>query len=288
MQVTYMDDVIGAEQSTRAHQAQASGESRAATIERLLKGAIDLHCHSGPSVMPRDLDHIEAIKEASDAGLRAILFKDHFYSADPIAELLRRHFSHLNVDLLSGVALNNSVGGINRYAVDHSIKLGGRIVWMPTFSAANHIEQHRRDAHFDEKFPTPKEKLLQPTPLRALDDNGALHDELKFILDLIAEGDLVLSAGHLHISEIWPLFEEAKKRGVRRLLVNHPIYVVGAEIEDVRQIVDMGAYVEHSICMFVEGSKFKFYDPETLDALIKAGTLDRTIDRKSTRLNSSH
>src|SRR3546814_3457918 len=83
------------------------------------------------------------------------------------------------------------------------------------------------------------------------------------------------------ISEIWPLFEEAKKRGVRRLLVNHPIYVVGAEIEDVRQIVDMGAYVEHSICMFVEGSKFKFYDPETLDALIKA-------DRKSTRLNSSH
>src|SRR3546814_5522009 len=67
----------------------------------------------------------------------------------------------LNVDLLSGVALNNSVGGINRYAVDHSIKLGGRIVWMPTFSAANHIEQHRRDAHFDEKFPTPKEKLLR-------------------------------------------------------------------------------------------------------------------------------
>src|SRR3546814_13828533 len=81
---------------------------------------------SGPSVMPRELDHIGAIKEASDAGLRAILFKDHFYSADPIAELLRRHFSHLNVDLLSGVALNNSVGGINRYAVDHSIKQIGR------------------------------------------------------------------------------------------------------------------------------------------------------------------
>src|SRR3546814_7765368 len=82
----------------------------------------------------------------------------------------------LNVDLLSGVALNNSVGGINRYAVDHSIKLGGRIVWMPTFSAANHIEQHRRDAHFDDKFPTPQEKLPQPTSLRALDHHGALPD----------------------------------------------------------------------------------------------------------------
>ena len=272
-----MGQIVGAERAEELHQSSEAEKSRAATIERLLVGAIDLHCHSGPSVMPRDLDHIEAIQEASEAGLRAVLFKDHFYSADPIAELLRRHYGHLGVQLLSGVALNNSVGGINRYAVDHSIKLGGRIVWMPTFSAANHIEQHRRDAHFDEKFPTTKEKMLQPMGLRALDDNGEIHDELKFILDLIAEGDLVLSAGHLNIGEIWPLFEEAKRRGVRRLLVNHPIYVVGAEIDDVRRIVEMGAYVEHSICMFVEGSKFKLYDPQTLDSLIKAGTLDRTI-----------
>lgn len=252
-------------------------DERAAAIERLLVGAIDLHCHSGPSVMPRTLDHIQAIQEASAAGLRAVLFKDHYYSADPIAELLRRNYGHLGVEPLSGVALNNSVGGINRYAVDHSVKMGGRIIWMPTFCAANHLDQHKHDKDFDEKFPTPKEKMLAPTPLRALDGNGDIHDELKFILDIIAEHDLVLSAGHLHISEIWPLFEEAKKRGVTRLLVNHPIYVVGAEIPDIRQLVEMGAYVEHSICMFVEGSSFKFYDPETLDALIKAGTLDRTI-----------
>jgi hypothetical protein len=265
-----MTEVLGVDRAKPA-------DERSATIERLLVGAIDLHCHSGPSVMPRDFDHIEAIEEASAAGFRAVLFKDHYYSADPIAELLRRHYGHLGVDLISGVALNNSVGGINRYAVDHSIKLGGRIVWMPTFSAANHIDQHKRDKDFHEKFPTPKEQMLAPTPLRALDANGEIHDELKFILDLIAEADSVLSAGHLHISEIWPLFEEAKRRGVRRLLVNHPIYVVGAEIAEVRQIVETGAYVEHSICMFVEGSKFKFYTPEILDQLIQAGTLDRTI-----------
>jgi len=266
-----MSDIIGGSSATQPN------PSREALIDQLLVGAIDLHCHSGPSVMPRGLDHIEAIREASEAGLRAVLFKDHFYSADPIAELLRNHYGHLNVKLLSGIALNNSVGGINRYAVDHSIKLGGRIVWMPTFSAANHIDQHRKDADFDKKFPTTKARMLQPSPLRALDDNGDIHDELKFILDLIAEADLVLSAGHLHISEIWPLFEEAKRRGVRRLLVNHPIYVVGAELDDIRRIVEMGAYVEHSVCMFVEGSKFKLYDPATLDSLIKAGTVDRTI-----------
>jgi len=271
-----MTESIRADRPTRAAGA-AQDDARAAIIERLLVGAIDLHCHSGPSVMPRDLDHIEAIEEASAAGLRAVLFKDHYYSADPVAELLRRHYGHLGVELLSGVALNNSVGGINRYAVDHSIKLGGRIVWMPTFSAANHLDQHKKDKDFDQKFPTPRERMLAPSPLRALDANGDIHDELKFILDLVAEADLVLSAGHLNISEIWPLFEEAKRRGVRRLLVNHPIYVIGAELEDVQRIVEMGAYVEHSICMFVEGSKFKFYTPEILDALIQAGTLERTI-----------
>src|SRR3546814_14152911 len=108
MQVTYMDDVIGAEQSTRAHQAQASGESRAATIERLLKGAIDLHCHRGPSVMPRDHDHSQAITAASDAGLRAILFKVHFYYADPLADLFRRHFSALNLHMFYGVVPTNA------------------------------------------------------------------------------------------------------------------------------------------------------------------------------------
>ena len=248
-----------------------------AIIEDLLKGAIDLHCHSGPSVMPRDLDHIEAIEEASAAGFRAILFKDHYYSATPITELLNRHYAHRGVTLLSGIALNNAVGGLNRYAVDHTIRLGGRVVWMPTFSAANHIDHHRKDPGFSEKFPSPKERMLAPTPLRVTDERGQLLDEAKFILDLIAEKDLVLSAGHLHISEIWPLFQEAKARGVNRLLVNHPNYVVDASVADMSELVAMGAYLEHSVCMYIEGSKFKFYDPDTLRELIDAGTIERTI-----------
>ena len=94
---------------------------------------------------------------------------------------------------------------------------------------------------------------------------------------MIAESDIVLSSGHLHISEIWPLFEEAKRRGVKRLLCNHPTYVVDASLDDMRQLVRMGAYMEHSMCMFVPGSKFKFYDPPELQAMISAGTVDKTI-----------
>ena len=44
-------------------------------VNALLVGAIDMHCHSGPSVMPRMIDHIEALEEASAAGMKALLFK---------------------------------------------------------------------------------------------------------------------------------------------------------------------------------------------------------------------
>ena len=252
-------------------------DDRKAVIERLLEGAVDLHCHSGPSVMPRSIDHIEVAKEASKVGMKAILFKDHYYSATPVTELLMNHFSHLKVQLLSGVPLNNTTGGINRYSVDHGINLGAKLVWMPTFSAENHINAHRKDKDFEQKFPTTKEAMLAPTPLRVTDDDGALIDEVKFILDLIAENDLVLSSGHLHISEIWPLFDEARKRGVNRLLCNHPTYIVGASLADITQLVAGGVYIEHSMCMFVQRSKYKFYEPEELDAMIKAAGIDNTI-----------
>ena len=163
------------------------------------------------------------------------------------------------------------------YAVEHGIKLGAKLVWMPTFTAANHINQHKKDEHFKDKFPQAKKAMLDPRPLTVLDPQGQLLPEVLPILDLIAEHDVVLSGGHLHISEIFPLFEEAKKRGVKRLLVNHPTYVIGASLDDIRSLVSMGAYVEHSMCMFVPGSKFSFYDPPELDAMIKAGTVAGTI-----------
>lgn len=55
-----------------------------ALLNSLLIGAIDLHCHSGPSVMPRSIDHIDVMREGSAAKMRAILIKDHYYSATPV------------------------------------------------------------------------------------------------------------------------------------------------------------------------------------------------------------
>jgi hypothetical protein len=89
--------------------------------------------------------------------------------------------------------------------------------------------------------------------------------------------DAVLSAGHLHISEIWPLFEEAKKRGVQRRLVQHPTYTIGASYKDIAELVSGGAFIEHSLCMFIEESRFQYYPSEELRAVIDAGGAEQTI-----------
>jgi hypothetical protein len=206
-----------------------------ARIEGLLKGAVDLHCHSGPSTMPRIVDHIQALEEAASVGMRAILYKDHYYPSAPIAELLNSHYGHNGVTSIGGVVLNNAAGGFNIYALEASLKLGCRLVWMPTVSAANHVRHgHRKELL---KSKSPRRRV---TELTVLDPRGKLKDEVKECLDIIAEYDAALSGGHLHISEVFPLMEAAKAAGVNRRLLNHPTYTLDGTVDDIKDLVGMG------------------------------------------------
>ncbi len=258
------------------HQEQAafrSDRQRKEDVERLLVGAIDLHCHSGPAAMPRILDHHEAMLDCAAAGFRALVYKDHFYLGTPHAILLEKLFPDTGVRLFSGIALNNAVGGINPHAVDHATKIGAKIVWMPTLSAENHIAQASGQA---KTFPKTSQKMLDPIPLSALDTSGKVSDATRQVLDLIAEADIILAGGPLPASELHMVFEEARRRGVKKMIVNHPTYVVGCSDEDIRQLVGLGVYMEHSICMFVEG-RSKKYGPDKLAHLIHTAGVDRTL-----------
>lgn len=249
----------------------ASSTARDQQVKALLQGAVDLHCHSGPAAMPRILDHHEAVLEADEAKFRALLFKDHFYLGVPHAILLEK-LVRSEVKLFSGLALNNASGGVNPHAVNHAINLGAKIIWMPTLSAGNHIRKTETDA---KTFPKTSRRMIDPIPLTVLDAAGRLTDETKQVLDLIAEGDIILAGGHLHVTEQLPLFEEARKRGVIKMLVNHPTYLIGCSDQDIRDLVAMGVYMEHSICMFIEGGASMF-DAQELKRLIDVAGVDRT------------
>jgi hypothetical protein len=180
----------------------------------------------------------------------------------------------LRTKIFSGVVLNNVVGGINPYAVEHTAAMGGKIVWMPTLAAENHLrwEKTASWAH-----PASTQKMRPASPVPVLDANKKVRDDVKEVLDIIAKNDMVLASGHLHVSETWLVFEEAQRRGVKRLIFTHPEDIVGASMNDVQGIAAMGAFVEHSLCMFLEGSKFKTCSEEDLRRHIEAAGVDQTI-----------
>jgi hypothetical protein len=242
-------------------------------VARLLMGAVDLHCHSGPAAMPRILDHYDALMDCAEAKFRALVYKDHFYPGMAHAVMLERLVPNTGVELFSGIALNNASGGINPHAVDHALRLGAKIVWMPTLAAKNHIDQTTGAA---KDFPKTAEKMLDPIPLTCLDANGRLTDETRLVLDLIAEADVILAGGHLHVSEQHILFAEAKARGVKKMLVNHPTYVIGCTDQDMRDLAALGVFMEHEIGMFVPGRAQKG-DARDLRRVIDLVGVDRVV-----------
>lgn len=247
-------------------------EIESTRIDALLHGAIDLHCHSGPSIMDRKLNHLEATREADAAGMRALAFKDHYYGTSPAIRILKETaLADARIEMIGGIVLNNSVGGFNPYAVEHDLKMGGTMIWMPTLSAANHIRYFHRS-----KFIGPGATMRRHEALSVVDQGGKIIDSVLSVLDVIAEYDGVLSAGHLHISEIWPLFEAARKAGVTRLLVNHPALFIGCTLEDMSELAGDGVYLEQCACMLID-CPGRHHTNEEMVSFIKAAGVEQTI-----------
>lgn len=243
-------------------------------IDALLKGAIDPHVHSGPSIALRGVDHVELLQQASQAGFAAVVTKDHDYSGVMTAALIRKHYPDLKTKIYSSIVLNNVVGGFNPYAVEHTAALGGKVVWLPTLAAENHL---RWQAQAQWVHPASSDRMRPVTPIKVLNDDKSVRDDVKEVLDIVAKADMVLASGHLHVSETWIVFEEAQRRGVKRLVFTHPEDIVDASLNDVKGIAAMGAFVEHSLCMFLEGCKFKSREAEDLRNQIEAGGVEKTI-----------
>jgi Family of unknown function (DUF6282) len=261
------------QEATRTENNMDKNTAREQQITSLLKGAIDPHIHSGPSIAARALDHIELLQQAADAGYAAVFTKDHDYSGVITASLIAKHYAHLPTKLYSGIVLNNVIGGFNAYAVEHTAAMGGKLVWLPTLAAENHLAWEKK-ANWVHPATTQK---IRPASAIPVFKNGEIRDEVKDVLDVVAKNDMVLASGHLHISETWKVFEEAKRRGVTRMVVTHPEEIVDATLNDVGGLVALGAYIEHSLAMFIDGSKFKFLGAEDLRKHIEAAGTDRTV-----------
>jgi len=244
-------------------------------VARVLEGAVDLHVHTTPSPFPRRFDAVEAARLAAEAGFRAIVVKSHHHSTvtDLLALQARRAFPP-GIEVHGGIVLNGPVGGLNPSAVDLALKMGGRVVWLPTIASPHHI-RHRVE-HPDLPFPQATVSLRPEEPVDVL-ENGKLRPEVYEILEAIHDADAVLASGHLAPDRITAVFEAAREVGVHRLLVNHPSYIVEATYEEARRWAELGAYLEHSLCMYDDASSLRLWAADALIAWIEAVGPERSI-----------
>lgn len=214
--------------------------------DELLHGAIDLHQHAAPSIFERVTDDIGLAVEARRRGMRAVLVKAHEHDTAGRAALVRRQVP--GIEAFGGVVLNHAVGGLNPYAVETSIKLGGRMVWMPTLSARHHIA-YFGGSHFGGSMRSSgPEPAAPPAGLSVLGADGALLPAVGEILALIAAADICLSTGHLSLPEIHVLLPAARAAGVRKLLVTHPdLALSGIPVVEQKALAAHGALLEKDI-----------------------------------------
>lgn len=209
----------------------------------LLSGAIDLHVHCPPDVIPRAQDAVQLFLDARDAGMAGLVIKDHTGTTVKSASIINAlHPS--GPHLYSAICLNPPVGGLNPYAVAAALAEGADVVFFPTYGASHQIAVAGASG-FAPAYPRPGGDWPGITVLGA---DGALKDEVLRILDLIAGHDAVLATGHISPIEALALLEQAKERGVKRMFVNHASESVpGMSDQEQRQAVSLGAYIEHCL-----------------------------------------
>jgi len=218
-------------------------------VDELLTGAVDLHTHPGPSPFPRRMSIMDAATDAASVGFRALVAKSHHHSMQSdILALESAGLAEIPVKVYGGVALNNTVGGLNPYAVELALRTGGRVVWFPTIASRAHLDFH---AHNHSGFPVAGIPLRDNEPITVLDEDGTLGAATRDILDVIAAESAILNCGHLPADEIDVLIPGALEAGVTRIVISHPDFIVGAAPERIGEWCRKGAHVEHCLAMLV-------------------------------------
>ena len=192
-----------------------------------LVGVIDFHCHSGPDSRPRSVTDIEIARLARRAGMRGLVFKNHFTMTADRAALAMQQVG--GIEVFGGIALNRAVGGLNAEAVRQMTQFeGGRgkVVWLPTFDAEYWITRGS-DAG----------------PYVSVVRDGKPAAELGEIFQIISDNDLVLAMGHSSPAEVLLLLPEARSRGVRNILVTHVLEQNPTRAQ-VQRMADQGAIME--------------------------------------------
>ncbi len=205
-------------------------------VDDIMTNSFDIHVHGGSDPFERLLLEDDVANDFTDAGCRALVFKTWYTpsaSRNALAQKLTNLYAEERglrpVEVFGGVTLNYSQGGFNPDAVRKCLGFPGmKYVWMPMVDSYH----HRRVVYDD----------FSGHGLHFLDDQQNVKPEVKEILAIIAENDLILASGHYPYEDTAILFDEAKSMGVRRMEVIHPAHIHSKHtIEQMKEQAARGA-----------------------------------------------
>ncbi len=195
-----------------------------------LQGTIDMHVHAAPDGSPRSIDAIDLARLAKSRGMRAVVFKSHKESTAAMVYLVRKEVP--GIEVFGGIGLDLEAGGLNAAAVEWMTKMTGgygRVVWFPTYDAEAQVKRSGENR-----------------PFVSVVKDGKVVPEATQVLEVAARHNLVFETGHSSPSEGLLLIREAKRVGVKSIVVTHAVTNLGGPytIAQMREAADLGAYIE--------------------------------------------
>ncbi|MFI6827862.1 DUF6282 family protein [Kribbella sp. NPDC050241] len=218
-----------------------------------LDGVIDLHVHAGPDVLGRVGDDIDIATGCRDAGMAGMAVKAHLESTSSRAYHTNKAVPGFRY--IGGVCLNYPVGGINPAAVDACLRLGGRVVWMPSGHSRFHAEVTGALGNWgysDMDIYNPADAA----GISVLDADGELTPATREVVALVHEHDALLATSHLSPQEILALAAYCRPLGVK-LIVTHIRWTPEYDLELARRACELGAVIEIT-CSTVGGYTNRF------------------------------
>ncbi|MCI6152629.1 MAG: DUF6282 family protein [Fusobacterium perfoetens] len=232
-----------------------------------LKGVIDLHVHSHPDIRERAYTDFQLMEAGRRVGARAIVIKTHHGTTMDRAYLVNEYnkkvYGDNNFQMFGGITLNAAVGGFNVVAVETALKLGAKIVWMPTTYAENHLKAYGKIGG-----------------IKCIDKNKRVLPEVEEIIKLIIKYDAILGTGHISPEEIFILVKRAKEMGLNKIVITHPeFWVVGMSHEDQIKIVkEYDVYLERCYAQPMGGGVYKSNLEDNYEVIKKVGCNNIIVD----------
>lgn len=240
-----------------------------------LNGIIDMHVHTAPDIRKRPYDDFELTEAAVRVGARAIVIKCHHGATMTRAFMANEynrimHHNTNNFTMLGSITLNYDVGGLNPTAVETALKLGAKVVWLPTTHAANQLKKNGKTGGIQCLF---KGKIVEP---------------LKEIFKMVKDYNVVLATGHLSPDEIFAVVDQAKAMGIGKIVITHPeFWVVGLSHKEQAQLVkDYGVYLERCYAQPMGGGVYKKNLEDNLKIIKELGCKNIIISTDSGQMEN--